>query len=121
MEDLLYILLFVFIICLNLFVGKKNVIKKMFNFPSENEDKQIKNIHKKIQNKQKLYRKQNKKYSVNIPEIKPEIINGFQNFEAIKPQKIENIVQNPSVFLSNKTLKDAVILKEILDLPIALR
>jgi len=81
-------------------------------------------IHKEVRSKQKFYRRTNKKRPAAFPqferEITPEIYENsnvgtevfVQNSEVSKDQKY---------FFDKKTLKNAVVFKEILDLPIALR
>jgi hypothetical protein len=105
---LLYILLFVFIVGINLLIKNKGAIEKIFEVPSENEEKYTENIRKEV--------KSDSIISQPLSETKTMAQN--KNFEI---QKQQNSVKNPSIFLKGKTLKEAIILKEILDLPVGLR
>ncbi|MCL1945982.1 MAG: hypothetical protein FWF51_02360 [Chitinivibrionia bacterium] len=130
MEDLLYILLFVFIVGVNLLIKNKGAIGKMFDsLPDfENGKKYAKSFHKQVQNKQKLYRRKNTKYCDNIVPVSQPLseisARNSRNFEISKLQNLQkpqNITQSSPIFLKGKTLKEAFVLKEILDLPVGLR
>ena len=108
MEDLLYILLFVFIVGINLLIKNKGAIEKMFDLPPENEEKYTKDIRKEVQSDSVI--------SQPLSETKISAQN--KSFEIQKPQ---NSVKNSLIFLKGRTLKEAIILKEILDAPVGLR
>lgn len=147
-EDLLYFLLFVFIVSINIFAKNKNLLKKLSG--KTNSGKSIPNVHKKIRNIQKTNRRKNfsyidKKYTT---QVQPRIIeenskkslnqslrelnkiysSGSQlqqkKFEQIHPVKKNDFQENSvkqEFNFNPETMRDAIIWKEILDLPLALR
>jgi len=81
-------------------------------------------IHKEVRNRQKSYRRANKKYPAAISPLAKDIVSEIYENSNVG---LENLVQKSNAskerkyFFDKKTLKDAVVFKEILDLPIALR
>ena len=108
MENLLYIFLFVFIVGINLLIKNKGAIEKMFDLPLENEEKYTENIRKEVKSDS----------IVSQPLSETKTLAQNKSFEIQKPQ---NSVNNSLIFLKGKTLKEVIILKEILDLPVGLR
>jgi len=109
MEDLLWFLLFAFIVGINVLARTKKATA------SSSSPKPIPTIHRQVRSQQKAIRKKDfsyvekKEYLDVLPQQKQPVK------QVIKPQQIK-IVPTQSV-----PLRDAIIWKEILDLPLALR
>jgi hypothetical protein len=84
----------------------------------------IPRIHKEVRSKQKFYRKSNKKHPAAFSQFERETTSEIYENSNVGT---ESFVQNSEVskdqkyFFDKKTLKEAVVFKEILDLPVALR
>jgi len=81
-------------------------------------------IHKEVRSKQKFYRKSNKKHPVAFSQFERETISEiYENSNVETEIFVQNseVLKDQKYFLDKKTLKDAVVFKEILDLPVALR
>ena len=81
-------------------------------------------IHKEVRNRQKSYRRANKKYPAAISPLAKDIVSEiYENSNVGTEVFVQNseVSKDQKYFFDKKTLKNAVVFKEILDLPIALR
>lgn len=122
MENFFYFLVFIFAVVIKYFFDKnvKGIdIRQLYK-----TEKIVPRIHKKVRNEQKFYRKSNKKYPAVFSQIEREITAEiYENSNAETQTFAQNlaVVKDRKCFFDKKTLKDAVVFKEILDLPVALR
>ncbi|MDR0304943.1 MAG: hypothetical protein LBH98_09310 [Chitinispirillales bacterium] len=92
----------------------------------ENEQrKKISDVHKQIRNSQKTYRKTDEKKYYNIQEYfnnenSKKTINDSFNKE-FNEKNADIFEKNKLILLNKKTLKEAMIFKEILETPVSLR
>jgi len=122
MENFFYLLIFVAFAAVKYFFDKK--VKEIDLAQIYKAVKPVARIHKQVRNKQKFYRRANKKYpaavSVVAQDIRKEIYGSSVVTHDIVEQKTDVFSERKYIF-GKKTLKDAVVFKEILDLPVALR
>lgn len=139
MEDLLFFLLFIAIVGINLAARNKGLLKKLSDAGNFGQSKTIPTIHKKVRSRQKQQNRQspqvkarlveqNSKKSLNqslkelermySPAPKKQIFSSIKTDETLK--NVKNSTETKFKF-NSETLKEAVILKEILDAPLALR
>jgi hypothetical protein len=122
MESFLYILVFVFIVFVKYFFDKKLKETDVRRFYKTKRT--VPYIRKKVRIRQKIYRKSNKKPFVAFSQVEREISAKIYENSEIQTQRFTQdsaVSENRKRLFNKKTLKDAVIFKEILDLPVALR
>jgi hypothetical protein len=129
MEELLFFLLFLFIVGVNLLLKGKAAFQKAFD--SSSPQKHVKSLHKKVLSEQKYLRRSEKRYSSAVSQTCPQAqiqpqpavnvsrtqVSTVEYPKRALPQKTENKRFN----FDKKSLKDAFVMKEILDFPLALR
>jgi hypothetical protein len=125
LEWLIYIIIFGVIGVVGFFL--KKISGNESDERTGSEKKEIPSIHKSVLNKQKSYRKSNKEYPASV-SLQTQLKDACENSKKSSVQTenadkdFNDLPKNDKLISFNKkTLKDAVILKEILDLPVALR
>jgi CTP synthase (UTP-ammonia lyase) len=116
-EYLLYFFLFILVIGINLLIKNKNFL---FEQNSPNRKKTFFYLHRKVRSRQKSFYKSNKKYSTILPK------NSVLKTEYSQTEPVEIFENCDNEFncglnFNTKTAKTAMILKEVFDLPLALR
>jgi hypothetical protein len=120
MEDLIYFLFFFVFVFANLLIKNKAALKKFFESPSENESRSEKNYIYEEDYNETLSNIDDKYLESSESLQKIELNSDDEEYAYLRPNT-ENRTKNSFISLKKEKLKEAFILKEILDLPLALR
>jgi hypothetical protein len=116
-EKIFYFSVFVIIVAANIFLKKKKIFERFENYERKKEKHSTLNIHKRVRNQQKLSRKKGEKKISQVFSFEKKILTNV-----IKTENNNDFFnKNTHITFNRKILKEAVIFKEILDIPVSLR